>query len=238
VTSLTNRRIAAGLSGLVATVFAAVWTFVAERQIHVYAAIHLAQNIPLSQSKGPRPDAYDDRAKLAYIILIAAMILAAGTSISLRVLTPRAGWSTRAAGYFIILLVLLPLTLYNYTQDDLVLSKGVQAALNLVLIFLAVAMAWWLAKFEVSALDGRVLKIMSLTLIVGSGVLVPVFFTSLWALNQAGILSLEQTKHVEFGQIAGLSGLGSLVISWLNYRRERRKEKQSAEAAASRIVLK
>ena len=236
--SAFSRRILAAVGGLVTIVIAAWWTLIAGSAISRYVWGHLALNVPLSQAKGPRPDVNDDSAQLVYLALVAAIIMALGASVSLKILTPRAGWNTRVAGYGIVLLALLPATLYNYFQKDNVLPMGLQVAFNVVLIFLGSVAAWWVAEFRVSAPDGRILKLLVLILLATSAVFVPTFFTLLWGLNQVGILTAKQTRGVEFSHITGAAAIGSLVISWLNYNRERRKEKAAENAANSRIILK
>ena len=120
--------------------------------------------------------------------------------------------------------VLLPASLYNYSQNDHIFPAHGQVILNLILIFLAATIALWLASFKPNAPDTQVLKSLALSLLLLGGVLVPAIFSLVWFFWAIGLLTKAQADQITFGHITGLSAAISCVITWLNYRREMRKE--------------
>jgi hypothetical protein len=157
------------------------------------------------------------------MILVGSLLLCGGGVVAMRILTPRPNFARRLWAYLAFLLILLPATFYNYNQHDQVLSRGLQATLNLILIGLGAIAAIWLSDFRVIAPDAKVIKFVCIVLLIGSSILVPSLFTFIWASNQIGLLSLKQSKEISFANLTGISAVGSLVISWLNYRRELKK---------------
>jgi hypothetical protein len=233
MTKNARRGAAAGIC-ILAIVLAAVWSFVGSSFIGEFAKRHLSREVPLSQAIGPRPDAYDDAAKPYNGILVISLVLATGTSAAAIVLAPRSDFRVRGIAYAIFLAIILPATVYNYDQGDIVLKPGLQAGLNLILKFLAATVSLWLSGSRGDGPDQKVLKMMSLFLMVGAGVMAPGILTLLWALNRIGLLGLAESRKFELKDITGLAGVGSAIISWLNYRRDR---VSATPVEPSRIIL-
>lgn len=228
-----KRRLIAIFIALIVTVIAAVWTMFGGEIIYRFAWEHLAQNVPLSQAGGPRPDAWDRGAHPYYLLCNAALIVAAGGSTALVVLVPQRSFRRRALIYCLFLAVILPATWYNFGQGDVVLRASLQAALNIGLIFLSLTIALWLTKAPAAELDVRVLKGLFLACLLLGGVFVPGLFTIVWALTTAGALTIEQSRQVTFQYITGLASIMSTVLAILNYVRDGRK----ANAEKSPIII-
>jgi hypothetical protein len=229
-----KRRAVALTIGLATVLVAGLWTMIGGEILHRYASANLSQNVPLSQAAGPRPDAWDQGAHLYYIASSVSLLLAAGASASLLVLMPGSDFRKRAWIYCAFLAIVLPAIWYNYGQRDIVLRGSLQVALNGVLIFLASTTALWLSNATWDAPDARVLKYLSLTLLLLGGVFVPSIFSAVWLFHAAGLLTIEQSREITFQHITGLASVLSAVTAWLNYTRDRRK----AEVHESTIVIK
>lgn len=221
--SMRSRRVF-GLAACIITLIAvAIWSLVGEHFLYRFALEHLAQSVPLSKAGGPRPDGWDQAAFRYYWLCIGALVLATGFSVALLVLIPRPAFRQRAWMYLSFLAVLLPATMYNYGQGDVVLRAPVQFCLNLLLIFLASTTWLWLNKAPATVADTVVLKHLSLGLILLGGVLIPAIFSVVWAFFAVGLLSKLQTKEITFAHITGLASILSVVIAWLNYKKDPKK---------------
>ncbi len=231
--TILQRRLIAALIALLAICLALAWTLFGGEALYRYALVHLAQHVPLSHAGGPRPDAWDQAAQPYYLISMAALIIAAGGSAALLVLVPNTGFRRRALIYCLFLAVVLPATWYNFGQKDVVLRPGLQAGLNISLIFLSTTIALWLSKAPAAELDVRVLKGIVLACLLLGGVFVPGLFTVVWLLVAAGALTVEQSQQVTFEHITGLASVVSAVLAVLGYVRDRRK----TEAQKPDIVI-
>jgi hypothetical protein len=132
--------------------------------------------------------------------------------------------------------MLLPVTFFNYSQGDLVLPRGIQAALNLVVIFLGATLAWWLSEYKVDSPDAKVVKAMGCFMLVTSAVFVPALFTVIWTLDRLNVLPPGASTRVGFGALTAMAGAGSLVFVWLRNLRDRRKEQ--ASRSARRVAMR
>lgn len=232
--TLTTRRLVAVIVAVVTLIIAAAWLLYAGNALYWYAWANLAQNVPLSQAGGPRPDAWDQGAHPYYLISSAALLLATGGSAALLILLPRPSFRHRAWIYLFFLSIILPATWYNYGQKDVVLRASLQAGLNCIVIFLSATTALWLSSAPASAPDAKVLKYLSLTLLLLAGVFVPGIFSVIWLFYAAGLITEEQSRQITFAHITGLASVASALIAWLNYSRDRRSDE--AEKSAILIV--
>jgi hypothetical protein len=207
--------------GVVSTILAAFWAFVGSTRIASFAIQHLGQNVPITKG-GPRPDSYANQ--IFYVCFMCALLLATGFTAALLVLQSRGGFRTRIIIYFVLLAILLPVSLYNYTQNDIVLKPKIQLGLDLMLIFISATLAMSLSRVAVSADDGRVLKAMTYGLLMFGGVLVPTLFVLIWVLVALNVISRDSSTHITIAELAGLSAVGSVIIAWLKYRREGAKQ--------------
>jgi hypothetical protein len=221
MTTRTRRFVAAGVA-LAAIVCALIWTVTLSQLLEVYAREYLNQKIPISQAGGGRPDAFQSSAHVYYAIIIGGLILAAGASAALLVLVADRSFRTRAWIYVAFLALVLPASLYNYTQDDIVLPYPVQAGLNLAVAFLSATIAFWYGGRRCDGYDARVIQGLTIALLVMGGVLVPVFATTLWALNQIGWFDRKELQQITYAHLTGTAAVASAVIAWLNHRRELR----------------
>ncbi|ALJ01707.1 hypothetical protein DC20_21910 (plasmid) [Rufibacter tibetensis] len=217
-----RRRLLAVLIAAITVIIALIWMEMFGKTIFVFAWEHLSQDVPLSKAGGPRPDTYDVSAHNYYLFFGVALVLVTGGSAALIVLVPKSNFTHRAWIYFAFLVVILPATFYNYRQGDVVLDASLQAGLNLVLIFLATTIAIWLSYAPAPALDTKVLKYITLMLLLLAGVFVPTIFSVIWLFYKAGLLSLDKSREISFQSITGLASVASALIAWLNYRRDKK----------------
>jgi hypothetical protein len=230
--SPTTRRIVAACTALITVVAAAAWTLVAGWGWLNGFAQHLGRDVPLSEAGAPRPGG-GQHVELYYNILIAALILAVGGLAALLVLVPRPSFRRRAWIYVGFLLIVLPASLYNFSQEDTVLAPTYQFALNFISIFLTATVAIWIANLPAEAADVRVLKAMCVFLL-WVPCIAQILFNLIWFLNQINVLSLKETR-VSWTILIGLASVASAIIAALNYRRE--IQKATTPAPPSRIIV-
>lgn len=80
--------------------------------------------IPISEAPGPRPYGWDFKYADFYLISILALLLSTGGSTALSILIPRRDFNKRAWIYILFLLIILPMTWFNYLQEDRVYPMG------------------------------------------------------------------------------------------------------------------
>jgi len=223
--SIRMRRILAAAVGVTTTIAAFAWAWLAQKALYSYAWRNLARDVPLSEAGAPRPDAWDQLAHPYYRILVLSLLIAAGASTALIILTPRPEFRKRGLIYLIFLAIVLPATWYNYAQGDIVLPAKLQFLLNLVLIFLAATIVIWLSGTRATSPDQNVLKYLSLILLLFAGVCVPMLFSGTWLLYAARILTPSERPEeaqIKWSHITALGSLGSIAIAWLSYRRDKK----------------
>lgn len=212
------------IMGLVAAVVGIAisfwWTLQAAEFLEGYAFYHLSLGGPLSKALGPRPDAYDSSVHIYYLVLALAPQLAVGF-IAYCLLVDYS-LNTRLVFYCLLLFLLMPLNLFNYNQGDVVLSRSLQVLLNGVVIFcgLVVIVALW--NLRTGSMDAKIAKLLAIALLLFAAVLVPLLFTSIWALVATGVI--DNSPHLTWPQITAFCGLVSTVIAVAKFGFDVRKE--------------
>jgi hypothetical protein len=230
------RRILAVVIGAVTALLVALWTIIGSLVIRGYVWANLALDVPLSQADGPRPDSYDQAAHPFYGLLVGALLVATGITTALLVLIPRRDFRVRAAVYLIFMAVILPASLYNYSQRDAVLPALYQVGLNLVVVFLGATIAFSISMVKAESPDTRVLKMMSIGLVLFGAVLVPAFFSLIWGVWRSGLV--QEVPKFKWSELSGLGGLASAaIVGWLHYRQQLPERTTSDLAPVSHAAL-
>jgi hypothetical protein len=219
--SIARRFTAAGVA-LVTIYILAWWGLIGSGILTRYVFFHLTPNLPLSKVGGPHMTV----SATVFSIFCGAILLVSGIAMFLLVVIPRPGFRIRGIIYVLFLAVILPATAYNYDQGDAVVRPPVQVGLNLLLIFLAATVAYWLNGASTTAIDIRVLKHLGVFLLLTVGVIVPGLFTTLWALWSLHVLNHDALQSVTIQSLTSFASVASAIIAWLNYKREVRKEQR------------
>lgn len=214
------RRILAAIAALVTMIVLSAWGLWGGSILAHYVFFHVTPNAPLSAVDSPRPSSDP----LTFWIICGALLLVSGIATALLVLTPRPKFRTRGIIYLLFFAVILPASAYNYDQGDAVMGAPLQVGLNLVLIFLASTVSQWMSTASPTEPDVRTLKYLGIFLLLAAGVLIPGLFTTLWALWRIHLLKHVVLDSLSPGALSSVAAVASAVISWLNYKRELRKE--------------
>jgi hypothetical protein len=201
-----------------------IWTWLGSRYLFGFAWRHLSIGGPVSAAGGGRPDPYDSGAKLCYIALLLSLLVASAAIVAVITLQIAPKFHRRGILYVLLLCLLLPSTAYNYAQNDVVLRPAAQAGLNIVLVFLASTVVLWLAKTNATSPDTQVLKYLALFLISAAGIAVPLFLTTIWFFALIHLITLQQSRTIGMPEVAAVSAVFGTFITFLNYRRELRKD--------------
>jgi len=231
--SMGARRVLALVVGLVAVSLVALWTTLAGEAIAYHAWSHLALNVPISKSPGPRPDGYDRAAYFFYSASIFGTIAAAGLSAALLVLVPRPSFRLRGWLYLGFLALCAPLTYYNYDQHDTVLAAHYQLGLNFLVIVLSAFVSRWLSLLASGVVEVQILKLMALFMVMAGGVVLPALFTAMWALWKFFGLN---PKALSFSDLGVLASAASAIIAGLNYRHTRLKDAPALAPPAPSVI--
>jgi hypothetical protein len=184
--------------------------------------------IPVSQAEGPRVDSYNRSLFVYYQLLTLAPIVAVGGIAYLLVVE----WTfeKRVAVYLAVLAIILPLNLFNYKQGDIVLAANFQAFLNLLTIFLGLVVIAFIWNFPVTAIDAQIARLIVIVILLATTVLVPAFFTALWAMVALGIIGKDAANQVTMQHITAAAGIVSTVTAVLKFVYDIRKDQRTMNA--------
>ncbi len=222
------RRVVATAVAVIAFLAAAIWSYQIAAEVWEYLAYNHNIGGPLSAAPGPRPLAlgyitdryfFILRVSLAFSVMFIAYFMAIESS---------RGFNVRLILYGILLLIILPLNVLNYSQGDMVLSANFQSVLNLMVIFLGATVMVWLWSLKVVAPDARVAKVVAIALLLFGAILVPLFFTLLWSLYKIGIMTKAQTETITWEQICATGGVISGLIAVAEFWHDSRKRVEGA----------
>ena len=120
---------------------------------------------------------------------------------------------------WVLLCLVLPLSVANFWAADLYTERSQQVVLDIILVILSLLTLSQLLRLPVATDSGRVIRGIAIFLLSLEGVFLPAIYAILWLLNAQLLLSLNDTKNLNPGLISGVSSVGALVVSVLNYRR-------------------
>ena len=140
--------------------------------------------------------------------------------------------------FWILIALALPMSVLNYWSEDTFVSRSQQFYLNFAQVFLAGVCALQLTRKVVSTDSGIVLKSLALFCLLAFGVFIPLIFSVLWFLNWEKAIDLATSKSVTPGWVSAISGIGALVVSFLQFRVAKAKQVADAEIspAMPRII--
>ena len=120
------------------------------------------------------------------------------------------------------LLVLLPMSAANYAGGDAFSTRSVQAIVNLPMVFFGVMATLSLYDLRLSSRMASILRLFAATFIVMQGILIPLFYSTLWWLNFQNAIALAATRELTPGWISALSGLAGFVFGICKFLKEER----------------
>lgn len=208
------RRVIAVAGALLIPYVALRWGFIgAEYAERIFHHVHdVASRIGA--------DAIYDSFSDPYVFLgLMGLLVAAGLSFALFMWDARPTQNRNKIIFALFLAAVLPVAILNYWQGDIFVSRSKQAFVDLVLVFLGSVTTINLAQLRFTSIPARVLQAMVLFFIAFQAVFIPSIFAILWWLNWQRAISLAQTRGFGPGWISLASGIASLVLSVLQYRR-------------------
>jgi len=140
--------------------------------------------------------------------------------------------------YWLLLAVLVPMSLVNFSVGDTHVSRSQQAVLNLAQALLATICALALTRLTVATDMGLALKALATFFLVFQGILIPLLFSALWFLNWQRAASLASTESLSPGWLSAVSGIAALAVSILQYRlAAKKRDAEVASQNASPIII-
>lgn len=212
--NISMRRAVAILGGLAIPVGALFWSYVGvEYAQTLFRHTHDVASVVGSDAM------YKDFGDGYILYAKYGLYLATGLCFALIFWDPRPPGKRVSAVFWIFLAVALPVTVLNYHQSDIFVSRTKQAVIDVVIVFLGTVCSVNLAAMRPVSVPARIMQLLSLFFIVFQCVLVPLVFAVLWSLNWERAISLADTRSFAPGWVSAFAGLGSLAVSALQYRR-------------------
>lgn len=222
------RRTIAILGGLAFPIVALFWSHIgAEYALKIFQHVHDVASVI-----GPNA-MYKSFGDVYVLYAKYGLCLATGLSFAMMMWDRRLPAKRVTAVYWIFLAVALPLTLLNYEQGDILVSRMKQALVDVVIVFLSAVCALNLAAIKPASIPARVLQILTLFFIAFQGIFVPAIFAILWSLNWQRAISLADSRSFTPGWVSAAAAIGSLAMSILQFRRTK-----PTEMPQSSIIIK
>lgn len=160
-----------------------------------------------------------------YVLFVLGLCIATGLSVSVLFWTPRPGYAVRLTVYVIMLVFMLPVSVYNYAHADFLINRSAQAVFNFVLIFLGAIVVVELIRLKASARDLVVLQVVAVFLLSLTSVFVPATFSIVWTLESLGAITQKAAGTISIPTLSTVSAAFSALISYLKYRSEIKSDK-------------
>lgn len=132
------------------------------------------------------------------------------------------------------LLILLPLSAANYASEDAFSTRSIQALINIPMAFFGVIAVLSIYDFRLKSRVASILRLFAAAFIVMQGILIPLFYSTLWWLNFQNAISLAATRDIAPGWISALSGLAGFAFGIFKYLKE---EKESVDEPERKLWL-
>jgi hypothetical protein len=164
------------------------------------------------------------------------LTLAGGASFAMFVidLTRRRRFSV--AFYWILLLVILPLSVANYWAGDFFAERWKQALLDGVLVFLGLVAVFRMVACNFSSVPARIAQALVVGLLALNAVLIPAAFGIIWLLNIEGVIKkASDADGWSPSWITAVTGVISLGVSILTFRHTVRKDTPPIQSPIIRL---
>jgi hypothetical protein len=226
------RKLIATFGGIAITGCFIAWAFFSSNE----AAHFLSFKTGLASAFEDGDAVYKKFGDLYSSLSVFGLALAAGLSYALLVWERRPPQIRIQVVYWLLLLLVMPLSVLNYWSADTFVSRSQQVPFNVVMVFLSSVCSWHLTKIPSTSPAGLVLKSMTLFFVVFQGILIPAIYSLLWWLNWEKAISLADSRSLTPGWISTASSIGALAVSIAQYRIARAKDRSREQPAAPKIV--
>lgn len=197
----------AAIGGTLVVVVALTWAYGAASD----AASLLGHRQGLASEFSPGDALYKKFGDLYTTLSALGLAVAAGLSFTILAWERRPPrWHIELV-FWILLALVLPMSVVNYSSDDTYVSRSQQLYLNLAQLFLASVCALQLTRKVVSTDSGIVLKSLALFCLLAFGVFIPLLYSVLWVLYWERAIDLATSESVTPGWISAISGIAALA---------------------------
>ena len=145
--------------------------------------------------------------------------VAVGLALVLLTWHRRPGQLARDIAFIAVLLVVLGLSVVNFMYHDSLMRVEAQAILDLVLVLFVIVAILRLLRLRPKSLFGVVALFLGVFLLALEAVILPALYGLSFLLLRQG------APELQVGYVSVATGLASLVLTWLTYRRGAPQEK-------------
>jgi hypothetical protein len=210
-----HRKILAGLAGVLFLIFAIIIAVIGHGAIAELAILLTPDNpiVPRFVKPGKTGDVY-------HLIYMLGLCVTSGFAVTYLLWERRPSYFRRRVVYIAFLMLILPMSMYNYFHFDIIIRPSAQAIINLLIIFLGTVLAVDTYKIEAIQLDAKVLKWLVLFLLLFFSVLIPGLFSLLWILEALHVISYRTVRSMDLNVVSVIAGVVSAIIAVLSYKKE------------------
>ncbi|HRB17528.1 MAG TPA: hypothetical protein PK224_17160 [Nitrospira sp.] len=216
-----NRKLLAATAGLIFVLAGVAVALVGQ---FVVAAIG---DILLATNSIPGWSVPQDRSSF-YTLFVLGLCVAAGLSVTALFWSPRPGYSIRLTIYVLLLVALLPISVFNYAHADYLVNRSAQALFNVLLVFGGIVVVAELLLFRSSGRDLIVVQVLAVFTLSLTAVFIPATFSVVWLLNALGVVTATAAESISLPTLSTVSGVFSAAVAYLKFRREIKTEEKSS----------
>jgi hypothetical protein len=150
-----------------------------------------------------------------YQLAFLGLALVAGFSTTLMLWSRGRSSKRRGALYFCCLVLILPLTAFNYASGDWFIRASVQVFINLGLIFLGCCLLLMLLEFKPTSTEMIVLRGLAIFILVFAAIAQPALYSVVWYLV---VTRAVKPEPISLSSLSTVAGFVSAIVAVLNYR--------------------
>lgn len=225
------RKLFAAVTGLIFALVGLVWAVVGEGLADSLANAMVARQVGGDWTNdlfGP-PAA---RSSVPFLMVL-GICCASGLAVATMLWERRPNYTRRLLAYSILLACLLPISAYNYAHADFLVNRVGQALLNIFLIFGGSLMIAHLYSMRPTAHDLLALQMLAIFMLALTSVLLPASFSTIWLLNQIGVISATTAREIGLPALSTVTGAISAALAIQKFR----KESATSEASDRQIIV-
>jgi hypothetical protein len=156
-----------------------------------------------------------------YLFYIIGLAIALGLTVTFILLDFKDNIRRRLLIYIPFFILILGFSVYNYFHIDYIMRPDIQAAFNLIIIFLGLILSIHLWNLKANSTDGIVLKYFVLFFLILCSVFIPFYFTISWFFQRVGLSNINLSFNMPI--ITTIAGVVTSIITVLKYKDDKKK---------------
>jgi hypothetical protein len=135
--------------------------------------------------------------------------------------------------YISLLMIIAPINLINYSQADQLVDVRVQCLFNLFTVFTSYVIVLNLRAMSPTSHDGRAIQSLSILLITAVGIVLPLFYTTVFGLVIFGWIDHKIAQSIGDKTALGVAGAIGAIVALLNALEGLRGQRDKGSSSAT-----